>query len=94
MAHVLSSEPRPAASPPLDLVVEALADRRVRGALALALRDAGLRASFEALRGEGVPVAEAVERLRGPHADVDGRPYFLSEERVRSIVYRKGPADL
>lgn len=92
MAHILSSEPGPVASLPLDLVVEALGDRRVQDALALALRDAGLRASFRALRERGVPVAEAVERLRGPHADADGRPYYLSEERVRSIVYQKGQA--
>jgi len=61
----------------------------VARALHLALRDAGLRAAFEELRAEGLKVEEAVERLRGPHCDTDGRPYYLSEERVRGIVYRK-----
>ena len=37
-----------------------------------------------------MPVAEAVDALRGPHHDADGQPYFLSDERVRAIVYRKG----
>lgn len=69
---------------------EALADSRVARALHLALRDAELRAEFEALRASGLKVEEAVGRLRGPHHDGDGRPYYLSEERVRSIMYRKG----
>ena len=31
----------------------------------------------------------AIERLRGPHLDASGRPYYLSDERVRGIVYEK-----
>ena len=31
-----------------------------------------------------------IEQLTGPHEDTDGRPYYLSEERVRAIVYEKG----
>jgi hypothetical protein len=69
---------------------EALRDRRVTRALLLACRDARLRAQFEALRASGLSVETAVEKLRGPHRDADGRPYYLSDERVRSIVYRKG----
>lgn len=71
-------------------LAEALADRRVARALHLALRDARLRARFRRLRAEGCPVESAVEALRGPHEDEEGRPYYLSEERVRAIVYRKG----
>jgi hypothetical protein len=68
----------------------ALRDQRVARALHLAWRDARLRARFEALRASGLSVETAVEQLRGPHRDADGRPYYLSDERVRSIVYRKG----
>lgn len=71
------------------LLQEALGDRRVARALHFSLRDASLRARFTALREEGRTVEEAVEELRGPHLDAEGRPYYLSDERVRSIVYRK-----
>ena len=67
----------------------ALSDRRVARALHFALRDARLRTRFEMLRNAGATVDEAVERLRGPHRDSHGQPYFLSEERVRGVVYRK-----
>ena len=67
----------------------ALSDRRVARALYFALRDARLRRRFETLRGAGSTVDEAVEQLRGPHRDAQGRPYFLSEERIRGVVYRK-----
>lgn len=72
------------------LLQEALGDRRVARALHLALRDASLRARFAALREDGRTVEEAVEELQGPHRDADGQPYYLSDERVRSIVYHKG----
>ena len=68
----------------------ALAEPRVIAALQQSLRDIGLRAAFRRLRSEGEPVAAAVEALRGPHYDVEGRAYYLSTERVRSIVYDKG----
>ena len=67
----------------------ALADRRVARALHFALRDTRMRRRFTALRNGGLSVDEAVERLRGPHRDASGRPYYLSEERVRAVVYRK-----
>ncbi len=73
-------------------LVEALDDARVAKALRLALRDARLRAQFAALRADGASVEDAVNALRGPHEDDEGRPYFLSEERVRAVVYRKGGA--
>jgi hypothetical protein len=72
-----------------DELGEALADRRVARALHFALRDARLRKRFSALRDDGLTVDEAVERLRGPHRDAEGRPYYLSEERVRAVVYGK-----
>jgi hypothetical protein len=68
----------------------ALADRRVARALHYALRDVRLRARFEALRRDGLTVDESVEQLQGPYIDTRGRPYYLSEERVRGIVYEKG----
>lgn len=68
----------------------ALADRRVARALHFALRDARLKRRFAALRQDGgLSVNDAVERLRGPHRDAEGRPYYLSEERVRAVVYGK-----
>ncbi len=67
----------------------ALADERVARALHTALRDVRVRARFEELRAQGFSVEAAVEELRGPHLDACGRPYFLSAERVRGIVYRK-----
>ena len=73
----------------MSLLSEALRDHRIARALHLALRDVRLRTRFEALRASGHSVEAAVEALRGPHRDADGRPYYLSNERVRSIVYRK-----
>ena len=35
----------------------------------------------------------AIEQLTGPYEDTNGRPYYLSEERVRAIVYEKGRTD-
>lgn len=67
-------------------LAEALGDRRV---VRLALRDAELRRRFAALHQSGMAVEAAVAELLGPYADDDGRPYDLSEERVRSVVYRK-----
>lgn len=75
------------------LLQEALGDNRVAVALHLALRDVSLRARFAALREEGRTVDEAVRALRGPHLDAEGRPYYLSEERVRTIVYQKGQGE-
>lgn len=72
-----------------DALRVALSDTRVATALHLALRDVQLRGRFDALREEGLTVAGAIEHLRGPHHDASGRPYYLSDERVRSIVYRK-----
>lgn len=68
---------------------EALGDVRVAKALRLALRDTRLRARFAELRAAGATVEDTVGALRGPHLDDEGRPYFLSEERVRAAVYRK-----
>jgi hypothetical protein len=42
------------------------------------------------MRASGTSAADAIEALTGPYVDEQGTPYFLSEERVRSIVYRKG----
>ena len=71
-------------------VQAALEDRRVRRAVHLVVRDRRMRAAFDRLRDDGVSVREAVERLTGPHEDSNGQPYYLSEERVRAVVYRKG----
>ena len=63
-----------------------LQDPRVVRALELALRDAAIRRRFRALRrgdhGGRVQVNEAVARLV--------EAFYLSEERIRAIVYRKG----
>ncbi len=77
-------------SPSAEELRAALDDARVADALHLALRDVQLKARFASLRAEGLTVDVAVERLRGPHADASGRPYYLSAERVRSIMYQKG----
>ena len=62
-------------------LIEALRDGRVLNALVIALRDAQIRRRFLQLRRE-MTVAETVERL--------ANEFHLSEERVRTIVYRKG----
>ena len=72
----------------------ALSDERVARALHTALRDVRMRGRFERLRSQGLSVEAAVEELRGPHLDASGRPYYLSAERVRGIVYRKREAAL
>ena len=80
----------PETSPPTaPEVTRALADRSVRRAVWRAVRDERLRASFDDLRADGLAVNAAVERLVGPHRDEHGRVYFLSDERVRALVYRK-----
>ncbi len=68
-------------------VRRALREPSVRRAVARAVRDARLRVAFAALRADGQNVETAIETLCGPHADIDGRPYYLSVSRVRSIVY-------
>ena len=90
----LPPSPTPDGRPPVALpdaaaLAEALGDARVARALRLALRDAEVRRRFEALRQRGRTVEAAVAELLGPYVDDEGRPYFLSEERVRGIVYRK-----
>ena len=82
----------PAAVPTALEVRDALREPRVQRALALALRDRWMRAGFGRLRAAGASVSAAVSALTGPYADLEGRPYYLSEERVRAIVYRKGNA--
>ena len=72
----------------LHQIVEALHDARVIQALERALRDAELRRCFRELRQWGLSSQEAV-------AELAGRPWggiYLSEERIRTIVYRKGGA--
>ncbi|WP_412068912.1 hypothetical protein [Rubrivirga sp. IMCC43871] len=81
----------PTTGPPAAAEAQAaLGDRRVQRAVHLVVRDRRVRLRFAALRAEGASVAEAVDQLVGPYEDVDGRPYYLSEERVRAVVYRKG----
>ena len=65
----------------MDEVVEALHDARVIRMLELALRDAQIRRHFRRLRKDKT-VMDACELL--------AEEYFLSPERVKSIVYRKG----
>lgn len=71
-------------------VREALRHPRVRRALHVTVRDERMRRRFSELRAGGLRVDDAVERLTGPYEDEAGQRYFLSEERVRTIVYRKG----
>lgn len=79
-------------SPPTpEEIARALTAPPVARAVWRAVRDERLRARFATLRASGGTVAEAVERLRGPHVAEDGQAYWLSEEAVRSIVYpRRG----
>ncbi len=77
------------APPTTGEVHRALADRTVRRAVWRAVRDERLRDAFDNLRAEGSTVSDAVDRLVGPHRDADGRVYYLSDERVRALVYRK-----
>ncbi len=71
-------------------VREALRHPRVRRALHVTVRDDRMRQRFAELRGAGQKVEDAVIALTGPYEDERGGRYFLSEERVRTIVYRKG----
>ena len=68
-------------------VAAALHDASVRRAVLRFVRDRRMRSRFAKLGGT---VEERVEKLRGPYYDPDATPYFLSAERVRSIVYGKG----
>ena len=61
--------------------LEALHDGRVLNALEIALRDARIRRRFRTQRARR-PVGEVIDRL--------AEDFFLIEERVRTIVYRKG----
>ena len=80
--------PTPLTAEPSAAEVEAaLADRRVRRAVAIVVRDRRMRAAFRWLRSGGATVDAAVRQVVGPYVDADERPYYLSEGRVRSIVY-------
>lgn len=68
----------------LRAIIRALDDERVIRALEMAVRDDQIRRRFRLLRQSGVTVSAAVEQL----ADAE----CLSEEHIRTIVYRKGKA--
>lgn len=70
----------------------ALGDPAVVRAVWRAVRDVRLRAAFRTARERGEGAEAVIEALCGPHVDEQGRTYFLSEESVRRIVYRKGAA--
>ena len=70
-----------------DEVERALGHRAVLREVQRVVRDERVRATFARMRGAGVPVVDALSALTGPHLDVDGRPYFLSDARIRAIVY-------
>ncbi|MEL6612418.1 MAG: hypothetical protein AAFQ53_10015 [Bacteroidota bacterium] len=74
---------------PALVFADALADPRVVRAVRLASRDAWMRARFTHLRDSGLKVDQVVARLLGPYEDDSGQSYYLSEERVRAIVYQK-----
>lgn len=61
---------------------EALEDPVVIRALAKGIRNAAIRYEFNRLRDEGIKAYEAIDRL--------AEAFFLSDEAVRTIVYRKG----
>ncbi len=64
----------------MDEIIEALQDVRVIRALELALRNARIRRRFRQLRRE-MTVMDACEAL--------AEEFYLSPERVKSIVYQK-----
>ena len=64
----------------MDEVIEALHDARVIRTLELALRDARIRRRFQQLR-RSMTVVDACEILSDE--------FFLSAERIRSIVYQR-----
>ena len=64
----------------MDEIMEALHDVRVIRALELALRDARIRRRFRQLRKE-MTVMDACEIL--------AEEFYLSTERVKSIVYHR-----
>lgn len=66
-------------------ILEALHDPRVVAALERALRDAEIRRCFRELRQWGAGAQEAFAQL----ADRPWSGMYLSEERIRAIVYRK-----
>lgn len=80
----------PSRPPAAGEVQRALEEPRVWRAVCLAVRDERMRHAFGVLRAEGTSVVDAVDRLLGPYEDEAGLPYYLSEERVRAVVYRKG----
>lgn len=65
----------------VDEIIEALHDKRVIRSLELALRDARIRRQSRRLRQQ-MTVAAAVEGL--------AETFYLSDARIRTIVYRKG----
>ncbi len=64
--------------------IEAMGDPRVWRALHMASRDVSIRRRFEMLRSRMTGV-EALLLI--------SEEFHLSEDRVRSIIYRKGTAD-
>ena len=82
--------PSPTPRPSARELTDAMAHPRVRRALHVTVRDDRMRGRFAALRQDGLRVDDAVATLTGPYEDECGGRYFLSDERVRTIVYRKG----
>jgi hypothetical protein len=70
-------------------VVAALYEPRVQRALHLVLRDRAMTRAFDEARLLGLPLDDTIEVLRGPYVMPGSGVYYLSTERVRSIVYRK-----
>lgn len=68
----------------LRAIIRAFGDERVIRALEMALRDEGIHRRFWRLRQRGVTAAVAIQLLAEAEC--------LSEERIRTIVYRKGKA--
>ena len=82
----------PALPPTASEVGRALSERAVVRAVWRAVRDERIRATFRAARAAGRPAEPVLDALRGPHVDERGGAYYLSDESVRRIVYRKGAA--
>ena len=70
----------------VDDVLAALHDPGVRERLSLALRDRAIKRAFREMRRDGMKVEVVFRRL----AARAWEGQYLSEERIRSIVYRKG----
>ena len=84
LPHTIKPMSAPSCPPTSADILDALSNPRVLRAIEIALRDRAIRREFQRLRGN-MTSTKAVLALSAS--------YYLSEEHIRTIIYRKRDDD-